>query len=82
MFNVGEGTQRIAHEHKVKISRMEHVFVTYPIWENIGGLPGLALTLQECGVPDITIHGPKGLVKFFYQVQLILSNRHSFGFNV
>lgn len=63
MFNVGEGTQRIAHEHRVKISRMEHLFITYPIWENMGGLPGLALTLQECGVPDLTVHGPKGLVR-------------------
>ncbi len=63
IFNVGEGTQRLAHEHKVKITRLEHVFITYPIWENIGGLPGMSLTLQECGVPDLTLHGPSGVVK-------------------
>lgn len=62
MFNVGEGTQRLAHEHKIKMAKLEHIFITHPIWENIGGLPGLALTLQDSGVPDITLHGPKGVV--------------------
>lgn len=64
MFNCGEGTQRLAHEHKTKISRLEHIFVTHPTWESIGGLPGLALTVQEVGVPDLTIHGPSGIVSF------------------
>lgn len=62
---MGEGTQRIAHEHKIKIARLEHVFITTPIWENIGGLPGLALTIQECGVPDLTLHGPTGVVTYY-----------------
>lgn len=62
MFNCGEGTQRLAHEHKMKLSRIEHIFVTQPVWKNIGGLPGIALTIQDVGVPEITLHGPKGLV--------------------
>lgn len=62
IFNVGEGTQRIAHENGVKIARLEHVFITYPVWENVGGLLGMALTVQECGVPELTIHGPEGIV--------------------
>lgn len=62
IFNVGEGAQRLAHEHRIKISRLEHVFVTQAVWENIGGLLGFALTLQECGVPMVTLHGPDRLV--------------------
>lgn len=62
LFNCGEGTQRLAHEHKMKLSRIEHIFVTQPIWKNIGGLPGIALTIQDVGVPEITLHGPQGLV--------------------
>ncbi|XP_065203622.1 ribonuclease Z, mitochondrial [Planococcus citri] len=65
MFNCGEGTQRLAHEHKIKIARLEHIFITNPSWENIGGLPGLALTVQEVGVPDLTLHGPAGLECLF-----------------
>lgn len=62
LFNCGEGTQRLAHEHKVKLSRLDHIFITNKTWMNIGGLPGLSLTLQDVGVPHITLHGPEGLV--------------------
>lgn len=62
LFNCGECTQRLAHEHKVKLSRLEHIFITSKTWNNIGGLPGLSLTLQDVGVPNITLHGPEGLV--------------------
>lgn len=62
LFNCGEGTQRLAHEHKMKLARLEHVFITQPVWRNIGGLPGTALTIQDVGVPQIVLHGPQGLV--------------------
>lgn len=69
LFNCGEGTQRLAHEHKMKLARLEHIFITQPVWRNIGGLPGTALTIQDVGVPEITLHGPQGLVNFtFYYV--------------
>lgn len=62
LFNCGEGTQRLAHEHKMKLSKLEHVFITHSNWLNIGGLPGLALTVQDVGVPNIELHGPQGIV--------------------
>lgn len=62
LFNCGEGTQRLSHEHKIKLAKLEHVFITYPIWDNIGGLPGLALTLQDVGVPEINVYGPPVIV--------------------
>lgn len=46
----------------MKLSKLEHIFVTQGSWENIGGLPGVALTIQDVGVPEITLHGPKGIV--------------------
>lgn len=61
LFNCGEGVQRLANEHKRKLSKLEHVFITRPAWSNIGGLPGLALTVQDVGLPKITLHGPDGL---------------------
>lgn len=73
IFNCGEGTQRLAHEHKMKLSKLEHVFITHSNWLNIGGLPGLALTVQDVGVPNIELHGPQGIVSFFYQKYLIVS---------
>ncbi|CAH0751050.1 unnamed protein product, partial [Diatraea saccharalis] len=65
LFNCGEGTQRLAHEHKVKLSRLDHIFITSKTWKNIGGLPGLSLTLQDVGVPNITLHGPEGLDELY-----------------
>ncbi|XP_034830512.1 ribonuclease Z, mitochondrial isoform X2 [Maniola hyperantus] len=65
LFNCGEGTQRLAHEHKVKLSRLDHIFITNKTWRNIGGLPGLSLTLQDVGVPNITLHGPEGLDELY-----------------
>ncbi|KAL1494480.1 hypothetical protein ABEB36_010074 [Hypothenemus hampei] len=65
LFNCGEGTQRLAHEHKTKLAKLEHIFVTQAVWRNIGGLPGTALTIQDVGVPQITLHGPEGLKDIF-----------------
>ncbi|KAJ8979969.1 hypothetical protein NQ317_013717 [Molorchus minor] len=65
LFNCGEGTQRLAHEHKMKLAKLEHIFITQPVWKNIGGLPGTALTIQDVGVPEITLHGPPGLEEIF-----------------
>nr|CAD7441864.1 unnamed protein product [Timema bartmani] len=65
LFNCGEGSQRLAHEHKMKLSKLEHIFITHSTWDNIGGLPGVALTIQDVGVPEITVHGPAGTDELF-----------------
>lgn len=65
LFNCGEGTQRLAHEHKTKLTRLEHIFITRTSWNCIGGLPGLSLTIQDAGVPNITLHGPPKLDELF-----------------
>ncbi|KAH8299850.1 hypothetical protein KR044_006872 [Drosophila immigrans] len=61
LFNCGEGTQRLAHEHKTRLSRLEHIFVTRNTWNAVGGLPGLALTIQDAGVQQLGLHGPPHL---------------------
>lgn len=76
LFNCGEGTQRLAHEHKTKLSRLEHIFLTRTSWERIGGLPGLSLTVQDAGVRNLTLHGPPGLDEIFKAMRrfVILKN--------
>lgn len=69
LFNCGEGTQRLAHEHKTKLARLEHIFMTRTSWGRIGGLPGLSLTVQDAGVPNLTLHGPRGLDELFTAMQ-------------
>lgn len=58
LFNCGEGTQRLMQEHKLKISRLDNVFVTRMSWNNVGGLSGLILTLKDTGVPKCVFSGP------------------------
>lgn len=65
LFNCGEGTQRLAYEHKTKLSCLENIFLTRTSWERIGGLPGICLTMQDVGVPGVTLHGPPGLGELF-----------------
>lgn len=65
LFNCGEGTQRLAHEHRTKLARLEHIFMTRTSWSTIGGLPGLCLTVQDAGVPELTLYGPAGLNEMF-----------------
>nr|XP_045597729.1 ribonuclease Z, mitochondrial-like isoform X1 [Procambarus clarkii] len=69
LFNCGEGTQRLAHEHKVKLSMTEHILITHKDWENVGGLPGILLTLQDTGVPEIILHGPPGIDSLYYDTR-------------
>ncbi|XP_066582125.1 ribonuclease Z, mitochondrial isoform X2 [Prorops nasuta] len=63
LFNCGEGTQRICNEHKIKIIKMEHIFLTSNRWSNFGGIPGMLLTSQGMGIENLTVHGPKGNVQ-------------------
>lgn len=44
---------------------MEHIFITQTSWSRIGGLPGLSLTIQDAGVPSISLHGPPKLDELF-----------------
>ncbi|KAK3890834.1 hypothetical protein Pcinc_005239 [Petrolisthes cinctipes] len=75
LFNCGEGTQRLAHEHKVKLGMVEHILVTHKSWENIGGLPGMLLTLQDTGVPHVTLHGPPGIDSLYYDTRHFMQFR-------
>ncbi|KAK7066336.1 Zinc phosphodiesterase ELAC protein 2 [Halocaridina rubra] len=69
LFNCGEGSQRLAYEHKVKLGMMEHVLITHKSWNNVGGLPGVLLTLQDTGVPEITLHGPPGIESLYFDTR-------------
>ncbi|XP_057673792.1 zinc phosphodiesterase ELAC protein 2 isoform X2 [Corythoichthys intestinalis] len=61
LFNCGEGTQRLMHEHKLRASRLDNIFLTRMSWENVGGLSGMILTLKDTGVPECVLSGPPQL---------------------
>jgi len=40
LFNFGEGMQRFCMEHKVRLSRVNDIFVSRITTDSVGGLPG------------------------------------------
>lgn len=57
LFNCGESTQRIMGESKLKLSKLEHLFITRKSWDCVGGLVGLLLSFQDTN-NYIGIHAP------------------------
>ncbi|KNE55427.1 hypothetical protein AMAG_17780 [Allomyces macrogynus ATCC 38327] len=68
LFNCGEGTQRFCNEHKFRLPKLKNIFLTKLDWTNLGGIPGMLLTLndvQELGPKGpINLHGPPNLTRF------------------
>lgn len=63
IFNAGEGLQRFSAEHKFKLSRLDHIFLTRVCSETAGGIPGLLLTMAGIGDDGMTVNiwGPSDL---------------------
>ncbi|KAM3348337.1 hypothetical protein ACQJBY_021935 [Aegilops geniculata] len=55
IFNAGEGLQRFCTEHKIKLSKIDHIFFTRVCSETAGGLPGLVLTLAGMGDEGMSV---------------------------
>ncbi|XP_057505289.1 tRNase Z TRZ3, mitochondrial [Actinidia eriantha] len=86
IFNAGEGLQRFCTEHKIKLSKIDHVFLSRVCSETAGGIPGLLLTLAGMGEEGMSVNvwGPSD---FKYLVDAMRSfipkaamvHTHSFG---
>ncbi|CAI9114176.1 OLC1v1014835C1 [Oldenlandia corymbosa var. corymbosa] len=63
IFNAGEGLQRYCTEHKIKLSKIDHIFLSRVCSETAGGLPGLLLTLAGMGDEGMSVNvwGPSDL---------------------
>nr|XP_043614510.1 tRNase Z TRZ3, mitochondrial [Erigeron canadensis] len=56
IFNAGEGLQRFCTEHRIKLSKIDHIFLSRVCSETAGGLPGLLLTLAGTGEQGISVN--------------------------
>jgi ribonuclease Z len=70
LFNCGEGSQRLAVEHGMKVAKLSHVFLTHCKWKNCGGLPGMSMTLQSMGIPALTVHSPVPILNLYEMTRL------------
>lgn len=86
IFNAGEGIQRYCTEHKIKLSKIDHIFLTRVCSETTGGLPGLLLTLAGLGEAGMAaqIWGPGDFQNLVNAIRSFVPNAatvytHSFG---
>ncbi len=62
LIDCGEGTQMELRRHKVKFSRINHIFISHLHGDHFFGLPGLIATFQLLGrTRPLTIYGPGGI---------------------
>ncbi len=74
LIDCGEGTQVQLRKHKIKFSKINHVFITHLHGDHVYGLIGLVSTFMLLNrVNDLHIYGPKG-IKEIITLQLRLSN--------
>ncbi|MCD7453414.1 tRNAse Z trz4, mitochondrial [Datura stramonium] len=89
IFNAGEGLQRFCTEHKIKLSKIDHIFLSRVCSETAGGLPGLLLTLAGMGEEGMSVNvwGPSDLKYLVNAMKSFIPNAamvhaRSFGPNV
>ncbi|NWJ01093.1 RNZ2 protein, partial [Crypturellus undulatus] len=70
LFNCGEGIQRAMQEHKLKISHLDSIFLSRVDWANVGGLPGMILTLKAIGLQRCVFLGPPKLQNYLKAIRL------------
>jgi ribonuclease Z len=62
LIDCGEGTQVQLRKHKLKFSRIKHVFISHLHGDHFFGLPGLISTFRLLGrETELHVYGPKGI---------------------
>ena len=62
LVDCGEGTQVQLRKHKLKFSRIKHIFISHLHGDHFFGLPGLISTFRLLGrEAELHVYGPKGI---------------------
>lgn len=62
LIDCGEGTQVQLRKHKIKFSRINHIFISHLHGDHFFGLPGLLSTFRLLGrEKEMHVYGPEGI---------------------
>lgn len=72
LIDCGEGAQIAIKQHKLKLSHLDILLITHTHADHISGLPGLILSLGNCGKTDpLKIYGHTGITEIINQLLCI-----------
>ena len=72
LVDCGEGMQRFCTEHKVRLAKMNHIFLTGISSDEVSGLPGMLLTLADMGNKQVHLFGPKNLAQVVHSFRFFV----------
>lgn len=62
---IPEGAQRSLTENKIRISKLENIFLTGELnWSSIGGLPGMILTIADQGKDKLVLNYGSDVINY------------------
>lgn len=62
---VSEGSQRCLTENRIRISKLQNIFLTGELdWGSLGGLPGMILTVADQGKANLKLHYGSDLLDY------------------
>lgn len=78
IFDIGEGVQRLCVEHRVRLVKLDSIFLTRLVPETNAGLPGLFLTWTDTGINTrLSLTGPGRTAAYWHSLRHI-TNRPEF----
>jgi ribonuclease Z len=72
LVDIGEGTQRLAIEHKVRLGKIAGILLTSGQTCSVGGLPGMLLTLDDSDVESPMIVAPSEAYEYLQSTQYFM----------
>ncbi|KAJ0391736.1 hypothetical protein P43SY_010375 [Pythium insidiosum] len=66
LVDVGDGTQRLCMEHRLRLFKLTQVLLTEIATHTVGGLPGMVLTVSGSGKEGLRLYGPEGTTRFVH----------------
>ncbi|KAG9016669.1 hypothetical protein FRB90_002586 [Tulasnella sp. 427] len=81
IFNIPEGTNRACTQKRFPVSKTKAAFLTRLHPEQLGGFPGVVMTLADMNTRDLTVCGSPGLTHYLASTRFY-SRRTELGVNV
>jgi ribonuclease BN (tRNA processing enzyme) len=60
LVNVGDSTQRLCSEHRIKLSKVSTIILNSLAPHNVSGFAGVFLSLSDLGTGEVAVYGPTG----------------------